>query len=239
MFCFQPKVNLYFFWTTKGGIMDEAKEKLIQIGQKLYQKGFIVASEGNISIRLNDEKILATVKGVEKGNLTEKDLVTIDPSGKPLELNKKPSSEIKMHLKAYQQRPDVKAIVHAHPPYAISLTLAGIKLDKPYLPESVILLGSVPTIPYARPSTNQVAESIQPFVEKTDVMILERHGSLTLGKSLDEAYHKLDILEHTAKIVWLAKQLNSIQPIDNEEVQKILNLRNDVYELTFPILPFD
>ena len=144
-----------------------------------------------------------------------------------------------MHLGVYRQRPDVKAVVHAHPPYAISLSLAGIALDKPYTPESVLLLGAVPTAAYGRPSTSQVAESIQEYLKKTDIILLERHGSLTVGSTLQEAFEKLEILENTARIVWLARQSGIIKPLPLKEAKEIFALRKEVYGLRYPVIPFE
>lgn len=218
--------------------MQDINQDIIEFGGRLYDKGFIVATEGNISCRLEDNRILATVSNVNKGHLTPSDLVILDRDGNPLETDKQPSTEIKMHLKVYQSRSDVKAVIHAHPPYVISLSLAGVSLDQPYLPESAVLLGAVPTVPYARPSTGQVPQSIAPYLRKTDILILERHGSLTLGSTLRDAYHKLEILEHTARILWQARQLGSLRPIDSREVQELTKLREEVYHPGYPVIPF-
>jgi L-fuculose-phosphate aldolase len=142
-------------------------------------------------------------------------------------------------LAVYRERPDVQAVIHAHPPVAVSLTLAGISLDQPFLPESVLLLGRIPTAEYARPSTNQVPTSIKEFIRRTDVLLLARHGSIAVGKNLKEAFQKLEILENTARIVWLAKQVGNPLPITEEEVKEIQKLRKTVYGLDYPIIPFD
>ncbi len=218
--------------------MDEIKQQMIHIGRKLYDKGLVVATEGNMSCRLSDERILVTASGVCKGELTPADLVVVDLAGKMLHSNGGPSTEMQMHLEVYRSRPDVKAVIHAHPPYCISLTLAGVSLDRPFLPESVLLLGSVPTTQYGRPSTEQIPQSIRAYIEKTDSLILHRHGSLTVGKTLTEAYHKLEVMENTAKIIWLAKQVGPIQPLDKSELDELLKLREQVYRMEFPILPF-
>ncbi|GAB4364391.1 MAG: class II aldolase/adducin family protein [Calditrichia bacterium] len=218
--------------------MNQIQQQIIEIGRKIYEKGFIVAAEGNISHRLADDRILTTRRGVCKGELTPTDLVVVDLEGNPVEEGPLPSTEIGLHLEVYRNRPDIQAVLHAHPPYVISLTLAGFSLDQPYLPESALVLGRVPTAPYGRPSTQQVAESIRPFIRKTDVILLQRHGSLTVGKTLSEAFYKLEILEHTAKVVWLARQLRHFLPLDRIEVQELMKLRETVYGLTYPIIPF-
>ena len=218
--------------------MEDAIREIIETGQKIYHQGFVVATEGNLSVRIDQNTILATSSGVCKGELTPEDLVLLNLDGEILKNGKAPSSEIKMHLEVYRTRPEVNAVLHAHPPYAVSLTLVGISLDKPFLPESAILLGSVPTAPYGRPSTEQVAQSIQPFIKKTDTILLDRHGSLTVGKTMKEAYYKLEILEHTAHIIWLARQIKHFLPLDTFEIRELLKLRESTYGLDFPILPF-
>ncbi|MEJ2635397.1 MAG: class II aldolase/adducin family protein [Calditrichia bacterium] len=220
-------------------MMDKIKNEIIKIGKKLYENGFIVATEGNISFRLDENRILITASGLGKGEMTAEDLVEADLDGNPLQSGKQPSTEIRMHTRVYRERPDVSAVVHAHPPHVVSLSLAGIELDQPYLAESALLLGSVPTAPYGRPSTQQVPDSILPFIKNTDVIILSRHGSLTIGKSLTEAYYKLEILEHTAKIVWLARQAGELHPLNKSEISELMALREKVYGLTYPIIPFE
>jgi len=218
--------------------MKKIKKQMIETGRKLYQKGLIVATEGNLSFRLNEDQILTTASGVCKGELTPEDIVLINPAGELLEGKKTPSTEIKMHLEVYRQRSDVQAVLHAHPPYVVALTLAGISLDRPYLPESVLMLGAVPLVPYARPSTQQVPESIRAYLKRTDTLILERHGSLTMGKTLEEAFYKLETLEHTARIIWLARQVGQVSAMASVEVREILKLRQSVYGLDFPVIPF-
>jgi L-fuculose-phosphate aldolase len=214
-------------------------QDMISIGQRLYNRKYIVGSEGNISCRINQEKILVTRSGACKGEMREDDIIPIDLSGKVLKKEVRPSSEIQLHLAVYRERPDVKAVIHAHPPVAVSLTLAGIPLDQPYLPECILLLGSVPTADYARPSTDQVPASIEEYIRKTDILLLTRHGSVTVGKNLKEAFQKLEILENTARIVWLAKQVGNPLPMALEEVKEIQKLRKTVYGLDYPIVPFD
>lgn len=219
--------------------MNQAKEILINIGRRMYDRGFIVATEGNLSCRLNSDHILVTRSGICKGEMSEDDLITVDMRGNVAGSKLQPSTEILMHLEVYRQRKDIKAVIHAHPPYILALTLAGISLESPYLPESVILLGAVPVASYAKPSTVRVSESIRKYVTKTDIIVLHRHGSLTMGRNLQEAYHKLEILEQTAKIIWLSVQVGTIEKLPREEVEEILALRKKTYGLDYPILPFE
>ncbi len=224
-------------FTGRKSRMNTLAKDMIETGKKLYRQGYIVATEGNISCRLGTGNILSTRSGVCKGELTGRDLVEIDPAGKPVSTGK-PSTEIKMHLAVYRLRPEINAVIHAHSPYAVSLTLAGISLARAYTPESVLLLGAVPVASYARPSTGAVPDSIAGYIKKTDIILLERHGSLTAGKNLQEAFHKLEILECTARTVWLAHQLGPVLPLPDEEVQGLLSLRQTVYGLDYPIMPF-
>jgi L-fuculose-phosphate aldolase len=219
--------------------MKKIIEQFISTGQALYDQKYIVGTQGNFSWRINNKKILVTRSGINKADMCKDDIIAIDPSGNTLEDGAMPSSEIKLHLAVYRERPDARAVIHAHPPYAISLTLAGIQLNQPFLPESVLLLGSVPTANYARPSTDQVPESIKAYIQQTDILLLARHGSITIGKNLEEALHKLEVLENTARIVWLAKQVGNPQPLPADEIKEIQKLRKNVYGLKYPIIPFD
>jgi L-fuculose-phosphate aldolase len=220
-------------------VIQAVRKELLRMGKLLYQQQYIVATEGNLSCRIDSKNILITRSGVCKGELTPDDLIKVSLNKRTSTGDQRPSTEMRMHLEVYRQRPDVKAVIHAHPPYAVSLTLAGISLNKPYTPESVLLLGAVPTAVYGRPSTSQVAESIQKYLKKTDIILLERHGSLTVGKTLTEAFYKLEILENTAKIVWLTRQAGIIKPLPAKEVRELFALRKEVYGLEYPIIPFD
>ena len=220
-------------------MIQKTRKELIRLGRLLYQRRYIVASEGNLSCRIDSKNILITRSGVCKVELTPADLIKASLDKRTSYGKQKPSTEIQMHLGVYRQRPDVKAVIHAHPPYAISLSLAGIALDKPYTPESVLLLGAVPTAAYGRPSTSQVAESIQEYLKKTDIILLERHGSLTVGNTLEEAFNKLEILENTARIVWLARQTGIIKPLPLKEAKELFALRREVYGLEYPVIPFN
>ncbi len=214
------------------------RKQLIETGKKMYQRGLIIATEGNISCRQKDGTILATASGVCKGEMQEADVVRIDTAGRVLAGDRLPSTEIKMHLEVYRQRPDVGAVVHAHPPYVVALSLIGFGWKKAYMPESAIMLGAVPVAPYARPSTGQVPESIREPIRQSDIVILERHGSLTVGQTLEEAYQKLEILEHTARVIWLALQVGQPEPLPPEEIEALMKLRETVYGLKYPIIHF-
>jgi L-fuculose-phosphate aldolase len=219
--------------------MKKIIDDVISIGQHLYQQKYIVGSEGNISCRIDAKNILITRSGVCKGELAKEDILTVNLSGNFKKGSLNPSTEMKLHLAAYQERTDAMAVIHAHPTFSVSLMLAGISLNQAYLPESVLLLGNVPTAEYARPSTDQVPESIREYIKHSDIVLLARHGSITVGKTLKEAYQKLEILENTARVIWLAHQIGNPQPLPVTEVKEIQKLRKSVYGLEYPIIPFD
>lgn len=214
-------------------------KEMIAIGKRLYDRQLIVATEGNFTFRIDDHRIVATPSGLCKGELRSDDLVLINYDGRHLSGKHNVSTEISLHLEVFRQRPDVRACIHAHPTSCIALMLAGKKLDKPLLRESVLLLGKVPTTTYARPSTSQVPESISPFIQKTDCILLDHHGSLTVGKSLNEAFHKLEVMEHTAECYMAALNIGEVAELSREEVAALIELREKTYRLNHPIIPFD
>lgn len=213
--------------------------EMISIGKKLYDRQLIVATEGNFTCRIDEHRILATPSGLCKGELGTDDLVLINSEGKHLSGKHRVSTEIALHLEVFRQRPDVRACIHAHPTNCIALMLAGKKLDKPLLRESVLLLGKVPTAAYARPSTSQVPESIRPHIQKTDCLLLDHHGSLTVGKSLNEAFQKLEVMEHTAECYITALNIGEVTELSRDEVTALMELREKTYRLSHPIIPFD
>jgi L-fuculose-phosphate aldolase len=143
----------------------------------------------------------------------------------------RPSSEVKMHLEVYKERPDIQSVVHAHPPFATSFAVAGIPLDKCVLPEAIIVMGAVPTAPYGLPSTMEIPDRMRPYIKNSDVILLENHGALTLGTDLLNAYHKMETLEHTASIVWKAIQLGNMNVLPPDERDRLMTLR-EKFKLT-------
>jgi L-fuculose-phosphate aldolase len=215
------------------------RQEMLTIGEKLYRKDFITATEGNFSVRLDENRILATASGLCKGEMNPDDLVIIDIRGNHLQGRRRASSEILLHLEAYRQRPDIKAVIHAHPSFCLALMLAGKGLDRPILAENVILLGKIPVAPYARPSTQKVAESIRPYIVQTDCILLDNHGSLTAGSSLQEAFYKLEMMEHSAKSYLLALQIGQVRELDRDEVKALTEMREKIYGIHWPIIPFE
>ena len=196
--------------------------ELVHICHAMYHKGFIASSEGNVSARLGPDRILVTARGVHKGFLRPEQLIETDLDGKPVSDEGVPSSEIALHLAAYRERPDIAAVIHAHPTTAIACTLAGISLADGTLPEVVTALGAIPTVPYVTPGTRDVGEAIRPLIRQFDALLLARHGSVTVGVTLQEAYSKLEMLEHSAQILFRARLLGGGTPLPETEVTRLL-----------------
>lgn len=196
----------------------------METGKKMYAKGYVVASEGNMSIRLGKNKILVTPGGKNKGELKISDLVIVDLKGKRISGDLKPSSELLMHLFVYEKREDVNAAVHAHPPYSTAFACAHLPLAQNLLPEVIMFLGKVPLTPYATPTTQEVPSSLLPFIEKHNAFLLENHGVLTLGKDIYEAYNRLEMVEHLGKVNLLCKILGRTDEISIESLSKLEKL---------------
>ncbi len=211
----------------------EIKRLIVDIGKRIWTRGYVAANDGNISVRISDNEVLTTPTGVSKGFMTTEMIIKIDMEGNVLASSSqyRPSSEAKMHLEVYKQRPDVKSVVHAHPPFCTSFAVAGIPLDKCVLPEAIIVIGSVPIAGYGLPSTMEIPDKIRPHIKKSDAILLENHGALTLGSDLINAYYKMETLEHTAHIVWNAIQLGNVNILPENERDRLLSLR-EKYNLT-------
>ena len=178
----------------------EAKKQIIEMGRRMYMKGFVAANDGNISCRVGPNEVICTPTGVSKGFLTADMLVSVDMSGKVLSGKMKPSSEIKMHLKVYNEKPDVTAVTHAHPPVATSFAIAGIPLDRAILPEQVVILGSVPIAKYALTGSQEVPDSIAPYIQEYNAVLLANHGALTWGRNITEAFFRMEEVEYFAQV---------------------------------------
>lgn len=205
----------------------EIKKLIVEIGSRIWTRGYVAANDGNISVRIGENEVLTTPTGVSKGFMTPEMIVKIDMQGIVLSgrSDYKPSSEVKMHLEVYKERPDIKAVVHAHPPYCTGFAVAGIPLNKCVLPEAIIMIGSVPIAEYGTPSTAEIPEKIRPYIKTSDAILLQNHGALTLGSDLINAYFKMETLEHTAHIVWNAIQLGNVNILPESERDRLLGLR--------------
>jgi L-fuculose-phosphate aldolase len=207
----------------------ELKRQIVEIGKRIWTRNFVAANDGNITVKLNDRELLTTPTGVSKGFMTTDIILKVDMTGKVISGNSnyKPSSELKMHLEVYKERPDVKSVVHAHPPFATSFAVAGIPLNKCVLPEAILVIGAVPTAKYGLPSTMEIPDSIREHIKNSDVILLENHGALTLGTDVLNAYHKMETLEHTASIISKAIQLGNLNVLPAYERDRLLALRDN------------
>jgi len=212
--------------------MDELqiKELMCDIGRRVWQKGMVASNDGNFSVKLNDNEFLCTPTGVSKGFMTPDYICKVDAKGNVLEANAgfKPSSEVKMHMRIYEKRPDVNAVVHAHPIYATTFAIAGLPLEEPIMPEAVLFLGGVPLAKYGMPSTMEIPDSIEEFLPYYDQVLLENHGALTWGADLLSAYHKMESVEFYAELMYKAKMLGGLRPIPPNEVERLYALRKNM-----------
>jgi len=203
----------------------QIKKDIVEVGRRIYNNGFVAANDGNISVKLDDDTIICTPTGVSKGFMSTDMMVKVDVDGNQLAGKLKPSSEIKMHLAVYRERPDVRSVVHAHPPTATAFAVAGIPLKTPIMPEVVISLGWIPVAAYGTPSTEEIPEAVSQYLQCHDAFLLENHGALTVGVELFNAYFKMETLELAAKISLAARQLGGEKPISPENVDKLMDVR--------------
>jgi L-fuculose-phosphate aldolase len=241
-----------------GRTEQEWREEIVCVCRLLYEKGYVAATDGNVSVRLSKNRILSTPSGFSKGFLAPEQLVVTDlegkkipsygpashdPSGRALRLGLRraqssrsgraserslePTSELLMHLEAYRQRPDISAVVHAHPPICVALSIAGISLAKCLLPEVIVTLGLIPTAEYATPSSAEGPGVIRDLIVNHDALIIQRHGTLTVGKDPFDAYLKLEKVEHLAHVTLILHQLGRETPLPPAEVAKLLRMRRE------------
>jgi L-fuculose-phosphate aldolase len=191
----------------------------------VYARNYVASNDGNISARIDDQRVLITPTGVSKGFMAPEDLVVVNLDGKVLSGTQKPSSEMYMHLQVFKERPDVQGVCHAHPPYATGFAVAGIPLDKCVLPEVVVALGGIPLVEYGTPGTEEFYRPVIKLLDKYDAFLLANHGALTVGKDVMNAYYKMETLEHFAHIAFVAQQLGHMTILNREQVQKLTELR--------------
>jgi L-fuculose-phosphate aldolase len=212
----------------------ELRREMVRVGRIMWERGYVAATDGNLSARLGADRLLVTGSGVSKGFLRDEDLVVIRMDGEPVSAyrgrRQQASSEISMHLEVYRQRPDVEAVVHAHPPVATAFSIAGVSLARCVIPEVIVTLGAIPTAAYAMPGTLEVPASIREAIQEYDAIILAHHGSLTAGHSLWEAYLRLEKVEHTAEITLAAQQLGQVRTLPPEAVEKLAEKRRELLQ---------
>ena len=200
------------------------RQQICEIGRRIYEKGFVAANDGNISTRLNGGRILTTPTGVSKGFMTPDSLVVVDLDGRPLS-GGRPSTEILMHLFIYRERPEVQAVVHAHPLYATGFATAGLALEECVTAEIIATLGSIPLAPYGTPSTEKLPETLRPYIHHGDAFLLANHGAVTVGRELWDAYYKMERLEHYAQIIFISRQLGGEKMLPRHQVQELFGFR--------------
>ncbi|MFQ6007886.1 MAG: class II aldolase/adducin family protein [Candidatus Zixiibacteriota bacterium] len=203
---------------------------MADFGRRLYERGMLVGTEGNISVRLDEHRIVVTPAGFPKWGLSAEDMVVVDYDGKCLEGSNQPSSELLMHLFVYKNRPEIGACVHSHPPNATAYAVAGIPLAEDILPEVVLFVGRIPVTDYAQPGTADVPKVLQPYIATCNAFMLRNHGLLTIGRNLEEAFYRHETVEHCAKVIFLASQLGRVQAIPSQDLERLRGMRGDLKE---------
>ncbi|HEX9919314.1 MAG TPA: class II aldolase/adducin family protein [Pyrinomonadaceae bacterium] len=206
--------------------MDEktARREIVRVGQLLYERSYVVSSDGNVSVRLDDGRILATPTQTNKGRMTEDSLALTDIEGQPLN-DRKASSELAMHLLIYRERPEIKAVCHAHPPHGSAFAVAGLAIDQPILSEVILTLGCVPLAEYGTPSTDELTNAMLPLVKHHNALLMANHGAVAYGEDVWQAFDRLETLEHTAKIAILARALGGASNLSPDAIEKLIHVR--------------
>lgn len=201
------------------------KEQICEIGRRVYAKGFAAANDGNITIRVGENEVLCTPTMVSKGFLKPEDICKVDMEGKQISGTRKRTSEVLLHLAIYKERPDIKACVHCHPPYATAFAVAHEPIPKCVLPEVEVFLGEVPIAEYETPGTTKFAETIVPYVKDCNTIILANHGTVTFGPDLEKAYWNSEIIDAYCKILLLARQLGRVNYFSEQQTKELLDLK--------------
>jgi L-fuculose-phosphate aldolase len=204
--------------------IDRARREIVAVGRRLYERGLVAGAEGNVSVRLDGARVLATPAGASKGFLDPEALVVTDMAGRALAGEGRPSSELRMHLRIYALRPDVHAVVHAHPPTATGFAIAGLSFDACVVPEIVSTLGRVPLVPYGTPSTQELPDRLAPYVAAHDALLLANHGAVAYGPSLPGAINAMESIEQAARSMLVAHLLGRVNLLSREDVDRLLTL---------------
>jgi len=212
---------------------EQIRADIVEAGRRMYGRGYVASNDGNISARLDDERLITTPKSVSKGFMTPDMLVIVDWNGKKISGDRDASSELPMHLEVYRNRPDVGAVCHAHPPLATGFAVAGIPLTRAVLAEVITTLGSIPIAEYGTPSTAELPEAVRKYIKAHDGMLLANHGAVTCGPNVMAAYYKMETIEHFAKISLVARLLGGENLISRGEVERLQGLRG-MYGIAAP-----
>ena len=201
----------------------ELRDEIAAVCRRIYEKNFVASNDGNVTARLDDERILATPSGVSKGDVTPESLLICDMDGNRLAGERKVTSEVLLHCEVYRNRADLNAVVHAHAPYATAATIAGIGLDDPVLPEVAVTFGKIPTTEYATPASPEGPKVIRKLIRDFDALLLDRHGTLTAGRDVWEAYFRLEKVEHAAQVIFLAHQYGQVRHMSYDEITRLID----------------
>ena len=207
------------------------RAEIVRFGKMVHELGYVAATDGNLSVRLGPNRVLATPTSMSKGAMQAKDMVVVDMSGRKVSGRRNVSSEIAMHLLIYKLRPDVNAVVHAHPPTATGYAAAGLALDQALCSEVVITLGSIPLARYGCPGTKELSDGLEPLIPRHDAILMANHGVVTYGENLSHAYMNMETVEHFARIALVVHQLGRQQLLSGEDVNKLMAAR-EKYEAT-------
>ena len=213
------------------------RQEICRTGKMLHQCGFVAGYDGNISVRVERDLVLSTPTSVCKGMMQPEDLVLADMNGRQLDGRRNPSTELGMHLLFYRMRPEVRAVVHAHPPTATAFATVGQALDEPLVAEVVVTFGSIPLAPYGMPGTSELHDALRPYIPGHDAILMANHGVVTCGYDLRDAYMKMEKVEHYARIVAVSRQLGAARPLSPEDVRKLKDARETYEGNQAPALP--
>lgn len=202
----------------------EARREIVRVGRLIYERSYVVSSDGNLSVRLDDGRVVATPTMTCKGRMTEEMLAITDMEGRPL-TDKRASSELAMHLLIYRERTDVKSVCHAHPPHGTAFAVAGLAIDQPILSEVILTLGCVPLAEYGTPSTEELTEAMRPLIRHHNALLMANHGAVAYGADIWQAFDRLETLEHTAKIAILSRILGGSRNLPPDAIEKLINVR--------------
>jgi L-fuculose-phosphate aldolase len=204
---------------------EQIRAEIVEVGRRLYARAYVASNDGNITVRLDADRLIATPRGVSKGFMTADMMVIVDLEGRTVTGEREASTELPMHLEVYRERADVQAVVHAHPPIATGFAVAGIPLTRAVLAEVVTTLGSIPIAAYGTPSTGELPAAVRKYIKANDGMLLANHGAVTCGNTLMSAYYKMETIEHFAKISLVARLLGREHLLSREEVDRLEEIR--------------
>jgi len=200
---------------------------IVRVCRRLYERGLVAGPDGNVSVRLRDGSILVTPRGMSKVDVMLEDLVLVGGDGAIHDGRRAPSSELRMHLRIYERRTDVCAVVHAHPPTATGFAVAGESFVAPVLPEVILQMGAVPIVPYATPGTAALADNFEPFLDHSDAFLMANHGATTVGPTLERAHQRMESLEHAARIILTARMLGTVKELSAADVEALRASREE------------